>query len=163
MNADEIVATLGLQPHPEGGWYAESWRGPAGPDGRAVATAIYFLLRTGERSHWHRVDADETWLFHAGAPLALTVVDDEANRVEHRLGPDVVAGERPQAVVPARAWQSAWSTGDWTLVSCVVAPGFEFTGFELANRGDAEHEFRWWPQREPSQEPEQLTLTVASF
>ena len=128
--SDELIAALGLAPHPEGGWYAETWRGEAGPDGRAVGTAIYFLLRAGERSHWHRVDAAEVWLWHAGAPLELSI--------EHEtvvLGPDVAAGQRPQAVVPVGAWQAATSQGDWTLVSCVVTPGFEFDGFELAPPG----------------------------
>jgi predicted cupin superfamily sugar epimerase len=124
---DELIEALGLAPHPEGGWYAETWRGDPGPDGRAVGTAIYFLLRAGERSHWHRVDAAEVWLFHAGAPLELRI-DDEVLW----LGPDLATGQRPQAVVPPGAWQAAQSTGDWTLVSCVVAPGFEFEGFELA-------------------------------
>lgn len=131
MDADEIIELLGLAPHPEGGHFAETWRGPAAPGGdRAVGTAIYFLLRAGERSHWHRVDAAEVWLFHAGAPLELAI---EYERV--LLGPDLAAGQRPQAVVPPGAWQAARSTGDWTLVSCVVAPGFDFDGFELAPPG----------------------------
>ena len=124
---DAIIATLGMRPHPEGGHYVETLRDTAGADGRARATAIYFLLRQGERSHWHRVDATEIWLWHAGAPLALSI---EKTRVT--LGPDLAAGERPQAVVPAHAWQAAEGLGAWTLVSCVVAPGFEFAGFELA-------------------------------
>ena len=130
MDADEIIRLLDLQPHPEGGHYAETWRGPAGQDGREVASLIYFLLRAGERSHWHRVDAAETWLFHAGAPLALSIDD----RVV-RLGPDLPAGQRPQALVPPGSWQSAESSGDWSLVSCVVAPAFRFEGFELAPAG----------------------------
>lgn len=130
MDAARIIERLDMQPHPEGGHYVETWRGPAGPSGRSVATAIYFLLRAGERSHWHRVDASEVWLHHAGGPLRL-LVDD----VEHRLGADLDAGERPQVVVPAAAWQSAEPLGDWSLVSCVVAPGFEFDGFELAPPG----------------------------
>lgn len=130
----DLIAALDLRPHPEGGHYAETWRGPDGPDGRAVATAIYFLLCAGERSHWHRVDAAELWLWHSGAPLDLSIGPETI-----RLGPDVLAGERPQAVVPAGAWQAAEPvTADpdgWTLVSCVVAPGFEFAGFELAPEG----------------------------
>jgi predicted cupin superfamily sugar epimerase len=132
-HADGIIAELGLEPHPEGGHFVETWRGPAGADGRAIGTAIYFLLRRGERSHWHRVDADETWLFHGGAPLTLSIAAaDAVEPVEHRLGASIDDGERPQVVVPKDAWQSATSTGDWTLVSCIVVPGFEFDGFELA-------------------------------
>ncbi|HVZ98923.1 MAG TPA: cupin domain-containing protein, partial [Caulobacterales bacterium] len=107
--------------------YVETFRDAAGADGRAHATAIYFLLQGGERSHWHRVDAAEIWAWHAGAPLALSI-----DRTSLVLGPDLAAGERPQAVVPAHAWQAARSLGDWTLATCVVAPGFEFNGFELA-------------------------------
>ncbi|MGE0829605.1 MAG: cupin domain-containing protein [Hyphomonadaceae bacterium] len=116
-----------MLPHPEGGHFVETFRDAAGPDGRARATAIYFLLQRGERSHWHRVDAAEIWLWHAGAPLSLKI-----ERAEKILGPDLAAGQAPQAIVPTRAWQAAESLGDWTLVSCVVAPGFEFSGFELA-------------------------------
>lgn len=134
MDARTIVDTLEMQPHPEGGHFVETWRGPAGSDGRATATAIYFLLAAGERSHWHRVDASETWLFHDGAPLELSIHDGTAGTVGTAvvLGRDLDAGQRPQAVVPAHAWQAARSLGAWTLVSCVVAPGFEFDGFELA-------------------------------
>jgi len=120
-----------LKPHPEGGHYRETFRDPRMVDGRAVSTAIYFLLKRGERSCWHRVDAVEVWHWHAGGALTLRV-NDGAATTEVRLGPDLVAGERPQAVVPARAWQSAETTGDWTLVGCTVAPGFEFSGFEPA-------------------------------
>lgn len=135
MTADRIIAELGLQPHPEGGWYRETWKGPE-VDGRAVGTAIYFLLKAGERSHWHRVDAGEVWLWHAGAPLELRVAETEAGPVvTHRLGPDVLTGERPQAVVPSGWWQAAAATGDWALVSCCVAPGFRFDRFELAAPG----------------------------
>jgi hypothetical protein len=129
MSAEAIIARLGLQPHPEGGWYRQTWEGPL-VDGRASGTAILFLLRAGERSHWHRVDADEIWLWHAGAPLLLSMTGSGPG--EHRLGPDVLGGEAVQAVVPAGAWQAARSTGDWTLVSCTVSPGFRFDGFELA-------------------------------
>ncbi len=131
-DADRIIATLGLQPHPEGGWYRQTWEGPE-VAGRASGTAIHFLLKAGERSHWHRVDADEIWLWHAGAPLALSLGQAEARDV--RLGPDVLAGEAPQVLVPAGWWQAAVSTGDWTLVSCTVSPGFRFAGFELAPPG----------------------------
>lgn len=134
--AEALISRLGLEPHPEGGWYAETWRGPPGPGDRPVATAIHFLLREGERSHWHRVDAAEVWLWHAGAALDLRVAaDEEGPAVLHRLGPDLFSGDTPQVVVPARQWQAAASTGGWTLVSCVVAPGFHFDGFELAPEG----------------------------
>jgi len=133
--AEAIIAELGLQPHPEGGWYRETWAGPE-VGGRAVGTAIYFLLKAGERSHWHRVDAGEVWLWHAGATLDLLLAETEAGPLTvHRLGPDVLAGERPQAVVPAGWWQAAEARGGWALVSCCVAPGFRFEGFELAREG----------------------------
>jgi uncharacterized protein len=132
-SADEVIRELGLSPHPEGGWYGESFRDEAkSSDGRAKSTAIYFLLKRGETSHWHRIDATEIWLWHAGAPLALFISIDGQPSQTWRLGVDLAAGERPQAVVPACAWQSAESLGDWTLVSCVVAPGFQFSAFELA-------------------------------
>lgn len=133
--AREIIETLGMQPHPEGGWYVETWRDVDGPDGRARSTAIYYLLEAGQRSHWHRVDALEVWHWHAGSPLALGISEDGVTRRSLRLGPDVPGGERPQGIVPTGAWQSARSTGDWTLVGCTVAPGFEFSGFEMAPEG----------------------------
>ena len=126
--AGRIIAALELRPHPEGGWYRQTWVGP-GP-GRPTGTAILFLLQAGERSHWHRVDADEIWIFNAGAPLVLSVGVDAARDVV--MGPDVLGGHVVQAVVPAGHWQAARSTGDWTLVTCTVSPGFEFAGFELA-------------------------------
>lgn len=142
---DAVVAALGLEAHPEGGWFREIYRGPAGPDGRAASTAIYFMLKRGERSHWHRIlDADEVWHHYAGAPLTLEVAPGDGMRgsgdtpesiTRHRLGPDVLGGEQPYAVVPAGAWQSARSLGAWTLCGCTVAPGFEFAGFELAPPG----------------------------
>ncbi len=134
-DGDEIIATLGMRPHPEGGHFVETWRGPDRSDGRATATAIYFLLREQDRSEWHRVDADEVWLHHTGAPLRLTVAAPGSPHTEHVLGPDLALGQRPQAVVPSGAWQAAESTGAFTLVSCVVAPGFDFAGFELAPAG----------------------------
>ena len=134
MQADRIVAELDLKPHPEGGWYRETFRDGAGPDGRSRSTAIYFLLKEGERSHWHRVDAVEIWHWHAGAPLALSIGEDQGMR-RLVLGPDLDAGQRPQGIVPEGAWQSAESLGDFTLVGCTVAPGFEFSGFELAPQG----------------------------
>jgi len=134
MSADEIITILGMQPHPEGGWYVETFVDENGPDGRARSTAIYFLLKQGEVSHWHRVDAVETWHWHAGAPLALSIADETSGKT-HRLGPDIVNGQRPQVVVPRHGWQSARSLGEWTLVGCTVAPGFRFDGFELAPPG----------------------------
>lgn len=131
MTADEIISRLDLKPHPEGGHFVETFRDSPGPDGRSRATAIYFLLRAGERSHWHKVDASEMWFWHAGAPLKLSVAEGGVTR-KIMLGADLVAGEDPQAVVPAHAWQAAESMGAWTLVSCAVAPGFDFAGFTLA-------------------------------
>ncbi len=134
-SAADIIARLDLQPHPEGGHYRETFRDPrCDVDGRAVSTAIYFLLARGERSHWHRVDAAEAWHYYAGDPLILQIADSEGVRTV-RLGTDLAAGESPQAVVPAQAWQAAATIGDWTLVGCTVAPGFEFAGFELAPQG----------------------------
>lgn len=136
--ADRIIAALTLAPHPEGGWYRETWSGPGiGPGAdRPSGTAIYFLLKAGERSHWHRVDADEIWLYHAGAPVILSLSETDAGPARAvRVGPDVLAGHRPQAVVPAGWWQAAASAGAWSLVSCTVSPGFRFAGFELAPPG----------------------------
>lgn len=132
MDADDLIATLNLQPHPEGGWYAETWRHDPGDGSRGAGSAIYFLLRAGEVSHWHRVDADEVWHFYAGAPLELRVAAPGALARTHLLGPDVAAGQRPQVVVAAGAWQSAATLGDYTLVGATVSPAFEFAGFELA-------------------------------
>jgi hypothetical protein len=136
MTADEIIELLGLTPHPEGGHYRETFRDPAQlPAGRSVGTAIYFLLRAGEVSRWHRIDATEIWHWYAGAPLSLSIAERRRAPVDLILGPDLTNGERPQAVVPAHAWQQAFSRGGWTLVGCTVAPGFDFTGFELAPTG----------------------------
>jgi uncharacterized protein len=135
ISADAIIALLGLAPHPEGGHFRETFRDTAGVQGgRAASTAIYFLLRAGEVSRWHRVDAAEVWHWYAGAPLVLSITDD-AGRQTITLGSDLAAGQRPQAVVPAHAWQQAHSAGAWTLVGCTVAPGFEFAGFEMAPSG----------------------------
>ncbi len=131
-SASEIIARLDLAPHPEGGHFRETFRDSRrDADGRAASTAIYFLLARGERSHWHRIDAVEMWHFYAGAPLRLEIADDTGIRIV-QLGPDIVAGEQPRGIVPAHAWQAAESMGDWTLVGCTVAPGFEFDHFELA-------------------------------
>lgn len=130
MTADEIIAELQLTPHPEGGWYRQTW--VAKNAGRASGTCIYFLLRGGETSHWHRVDATEIWLYHAGAPLVLSMSpDDTGPAQDHLLSPDLTKGQ-PQLIVPEGHWQAARSTGDYTLVSCTVSPGFQFDGFELA-------------------------------
>jgi uncharacterized protein len=135
LSAGQIIRLLDLRPHPEGGHFRETFRDPEGAaSGRAHSTAIYFLLRGGEISRWHRVDAAEVWHWYAGAPLLLAVAD-AAGRRELRLGADLDAGERPQAVVPAHAWQQAQSLGDWTLVGCTVSPAFEFAGFEMAPPG----------------------------
>jgi predicted cupin superfamily sugar epimerase len=128
----DIIARFDLKPHPEGGYYRETFRDSrTDADGRALSTAILFLLAHGERSHWHRVDAAEAWHHYAGSALVLEIVED-GHRQTVQLGSDIAAGETPQAVVPAHAWQAAHSTGDWTLVGCTVAPGFDFAGFELA-------------------------------
>ena len=134
MTAEEVIQLLGLLPHPEGGAYAETFRAPAPEGERGASTAIYYLLRSGELSAWHRVDADEVWHHYAGAPLELAL-SDGAGRSVLRLGKDLAVGERPQAVVPAGVWQSARSLGDWTLVGCTVAPAFQFAGFEMAPPG----------------------------
>ncbi len=133
QDPEEIIRALGMQPHPEGGHFVESWRDADGAGGRGWSTAIYFLLRAGERSHWHRVDATEVWHHYAGAPLDLSIAPDASGPVTTiRLGIDLAAGERPQGVVPPGHWQAAESRGAWTLVGCTVAPAFRFEGFELA-------------------------------
>jgi predicted cupin superfamily sugar epimerase len=130
--AEEIIGALALRPHPEGGHYRETFRDERRDDsGRSRSTAIYFLLARGERSRWHRVDAAEVWHFHAGDPLRLQIADASGHQ-SIRLSADIVGGDLPQAVVPAGCWQMAETTGDWTLVGCTVAPGFEFAGFEIA-------------------------------
>lgn len=133
LTAEVVVRLLDLKPHPEGGHFRETFRDLHHVDGsRPASTAIYFLLARGGRSHWHRVDAVEVWHWYAGAPLALDVAR-EPGRIERlTLGCDLAAGQRPQALVPAQVWQAAESLGEWTLVGCTVAPGFEFSGFELA-------------------------------
>jgi len=134
MTAEEVIARLGLQPHPEGGHYREVFRAaPLTQGARSPGTAIYFLLKASERSHWHRVvDADEIWHHYAGAPLELSLSED-GRRVKHlRLGTDLALGERPQGVALRNVWQAARSLGAWTLVGCTVSPAFEFSGFELA-------------------------------
>jgi len=126
-----VIQRLALAPHPEGGYFRETFRDPRVVNGRAASTAIYFLIARGERSHWHRIDAVEIWHWYAGAPLALSIADGRATRTL-QLGPDLAAGAEPQAIVPAGAWQMAETRGDWTLCGCTVAPGFDFKFFELA-------------------------------
>jgi predicted cupin superfamily sugar epimerase len=133
----ELIDQLGLRPHPEGGWFAETWREPTAARGdRPASTAIYYLLRAGEESRWHRIDATETWHFYAGGALELRMAaGDEAPIDWHVLGTDIAAGQRPQVVVPKGWWQAARPLGEWALVGCTVAPGFDFSGFELAPEG----------------------------
>lgn len=130
MTPDQIIAHLGLQPHPEGGYYRQTW--VATNDGRPTGTCIYFLLKNGEASHWHKVDATEIWLYHAGAPLILSLsATDDGPATDHTLGP-ALPDQQPQIIVPEQHWQAARTTGDYTLVSCTVSPGFQFDGFTLA-------------------------------
>jgi uncharacterized protein len=147
LTAADVIRLLDLKPHPEGGHFRETFRGAPPPYpppqagegregvGRAASTAIYFLLARGERSHWHRVDAVEIWHWYAGAPLELEISQSEGRIERVTLGDDLASGQRPQAVVPAHAWQAAQTLGDWTLCGCTVAPGFEFKHFELAPKG----------------------------
>ncbi|MBL3704797.1 cupin [Sulfitobacter sp. BDSS02] len=133
MTADQIITRLKLSPHPEGGHYRQTWI--AGNDGRPTGTCIYFLLKSGEASHWHKVDATEIWLYHSGAPLVLSIAEKQTGpAIDHLLTPDLSEGE-PQLIVPEHHWQAARSTGDFTLVSCTVSPGFDFAGFTLAEPG----------------------------
>ena len=136
---ERLISELGMRPHPEGGWYAETHRIPSPAGERSPGTAIYYLLKGGPVARWHRVDATETWHHYAGGPLVLTVVCKDGELRTHVLGTNIAEGERPQAVVPAHAWQAAQALGAWTLCGCTVAPGFEFSGFEMAPEG-------WAPQ-----------------
>lgn len=136
----ELITELGLTPHPEGGWYAETWRASAAPGERSIATAIHFLLERGQQSHWHRVDAAEIWLWHAGDALDLRLAAGDAGPVRHvTLGGDVMAGQAVQHVIPPGEWQAAaplpGGVHGYTLVSCIVAPAFEFAGFTMAAPG----------------------------
>lgn len=140
MTADDLIAALSLAPHPEGGWYRETWRTHHGGGARAEASGIYFLLRAGERSHWHRVDADELWLWHSGDPLDLSIAEGNLGPAStFRLGGAIDAGEEPQRLVPAGCWQAAapapGGSAGYSLVSCIVAPAFDFAGFQLAPPG----------------------------
>ena len=133
--AQDIIQALKLERHPEGGWYIQTFRDSEGAAGRANSTAIYYLLESGDRSHWHTVDAVEIWHYHAGAPLELSLSEDGRTERSIVIGGDILAGERPQGIVRKGEWQSARSLGDWTLVGCTVAPGFEFSGFRMAPPG----------------------------
>ena len=133
--AERIIGALGLEPHPEGGWFRETFRDSAPGSGRGASSAIYYLLRAGEVSRWHRIDAVEIWHWYAGAPLRLMLSRDGFGSEVVRLGGDIARGDRPQAMVPVRVWQSAESLGAWTLVGCTVAPAFNFAGFEVAPPG----------------------------
>jgi predicted cupin superfamily sugar epimerase len=136
LSAADIIARLELRPHPEGGYYRETFRDKrCDGQGRSCATAIYFLLARGNRSDWHRIDAAEIWHYYAGSALLLQIANEGCGQHTVTLGPDLAAGERPQAIVPESAWQRAETTGDWTLVGCTVAPGFEFVKFDLAPYG----------------------------
>lgn len=134
LAAKDVIYTLGMERHPEGGWYAETLVDVEGETGRAQSTAIYYLLEAGDLSHWHRVDAVEVWHYYAGAPIELSL-SDGITLDRQVLGSDLAGGQRPQVVVPRDVWQSAKSLGEWTLVGCTVAPGFRFSGFELAADG----------------------------
>lgn len=140
-SAQAVADALALAPHPEGGRYRELWRDRPGDATRGAATSILFLLAEGERSRWHRIDAAEIWLWQAGAPLRLGI-DGPHGGEDIRLGPDLSGGERLQGVVPPHAWQEAFSLGAWSLVACVVAPAFDFAGFEIAPEG-------WSPKTDP--------------
>ncbi|MEL7254391.1 MAG: cupin domain-containing protein [Pseudomonadota bacterium] len=134
MDAQAIIDALGLEPHPEGGFFRETWR--AGGPGRATGTAIYFLLQAGQINRWHKVDAAEIWHFYAGYPLLLRMAQtDDGPAERHVLGPDLAAGARPQVIIRPGWWQRAECTGSYSLVGCTVSPGFEFDHFELAPDG----------------------------
>ncbi|MCW3477264.1 cupin domain-containing protein [Limobrevibacterium gyesilva] len=139
--AEDVVRALGLQPHPEGGAYRETWRDSPADGSRGAGTAILFLLAAGQSSHWHRVDANELWIWQAGAPLVLSLSPDGHDESACRLGPDLAAGDSLQRLVPSHCWQAAASLGGWTLVTCTVSPAFHFEGFELAPPG-------WRPSRQ---------------
>lgn len=135
LSAEDVISLLQLEPHAEGGHFRETFRDVGEEGTRAASTAIYYLLARGEVSRWHRVDASEVWHWYAGAHLELLIAEENTPPARHVLGPDLASGERPQCIVPKGRWQSARSLGAWTLVGCTVAPGFEFSGFELAGEG----------------------------
>jgi predicted cupin superfamily sugar epimerase len=135
LDARPLIDQLRLAPHPEGGWYRETWRAPDGPDGRGAGTSILFLLEAGQRSHWHRVDASELWIFQAGTAPTLSLANAAGEVTDVRVGIDLARGEVPQQVVQPGQWQAARAGAGWCLVACVVAPAFRFEGFELAPPG----------------------------
>ena len=135
QTAQSVIARLGLLPHPEGGHYAETWRHVPEDGGRGAGTAIHYLLKAGERSHWHRVDATEIWHYYAGDPLRLLLSEDGRSERAVILGPDLEAGQMPQVIVEPGCWQAAEPIGAWVLVGCTVSPAFEFAGFEMAPKG----------------------------
>lgn len=141
MKAEEVIERLNLRPHPEGGYYRETYRDAPADGGRGAITVIYFLLKAEDRSAWHRIDATEVWLHHAGAPLSLDIWQGGGEVRSLTLGSDFAAGAVPQGVVPPRAWQSARSLGEWSLVGCTVAPAFLFETFEMAAAGWSPGEF----------------------
>lgn len=132
QSAKSLIQALDLAPHPEGGWYKETWRADADPDTRAVGTAIYYLLEADQFSHWHRIDSTEIWHWYAGAPLSMTVSANGHDAQSLHLGPEISLGQRPQFIIPPNWWQTATSLGQWSLMGCTVSPGFEFDGFEMA-------------------------------
>ncbi len=140
MELNRLVAILELEPHPEGGWFRETWRGEPGPDGRSVGTAIYFAVAAASPSRLHRVDAAELFHWYAGDPVEQLVIDPAGRPSVRRIGPGLEAGERPQSLVPPDAWQGLHvpAPGSWALLGCTVSPGFEFAGFELASTRDAD-------------------------
>ena len=140
MTADELIRTLDLAPHPEGGWYRETWRSSAKPGERPAATAVYYVLQPGEPSRWNRIDADEMWLWHAGDPIDLSMAETDRGPIRTvRLGGRIESGEQPQVIIPAGQWQSAapaeGGEAGYTFLSCIVAPAFEFDRYELAEPG----------------------------
>lgn len=139
MTADQLIHALELAPHPEGGWYRETWRAEASPGERAAASAVYYVLTPGQKSHWNRVDAEEIWLWHAGDPIDVSIAASDAEGLlTVRLGGRVTEGERPQLIVPKGHWQAAdlvEGEAGFAFISCIVAPAFEFSGFELAQAG----------------------------
>ncbi len=146
QTAAQIIGALGLQPHPEGGHYAETYRDAGENGGRGACTVIHYLLQSSEKSHWHRVDACEIWAWHAGSPLRLGLALSDGRCQDIIMGGDLTQGQQVHAVVPAHAWQAAESLGDWTLVSCVVAPAFHFAGFDIAPPG-------WEPEQQEGEHP----------
>jgi len=139
MTADDLIQALSLEPHPEGGWFRETWRAEAEPGERAAASAVLYVLQPGQRSNWNRVDAHEMWLWHGGDPLDVSIAESDSGPVRTvRLGGRITTGEQPQLIVPAGWWESAEpAAGDagYALISCIVAPAFEYSGFELAVPG----------------------------